>query len=233
MTGEFEAIAERSRLMAELLEVIVGNEKKVSKKIRGQMTIYLKFRKEHMGLESRKDEEVWGFLSIIEEKVEEERLRYFSAMVLSQVQINELRELLPLEEDKGNYRVLLDLLHKSSRSLMEAVEGEKAISGWLQTICYRCWGGVSLAQGWLIESFTPSSIYMTYDYVMLIYSREGKELKQISTAASKVSKVEGMVLFLSEKVTGFFKDSVEEYKIKFTDPEKLEEFQLCIENQVK
>ena len=86
MTGEFEAIAERSRLMAELLEVIVGNEKKVSKKIRGQMTIYLKFRKEHMGLESRKDEEVWGFLSIIEEKVEEERLRYFSAMVLSQVQ---------------------------------------------------------------------------------------------------------------------------------------------------
>lgn len=74
---------------------------------------------------------------------------------------------------------------------------------------------------------------MTYDFIMLIYDLEGKLLKKISTSASKVSKVEGQVLFLSEKISGFFSDSVEQYKIRFEDSERLEEFQLFIENQIK
>jgi hypothetical protein len=83
---------------------------------------------------------------------------------------------------------------------------------------YRCWGGISLAQGWLIESYTSAILYMTYDYIMIIYSTEGVLLKKIHTSSSKVNKTEGQTLFLEEKIKGFFSDSIEEYKLRFEDP---------------
>lgn len=92
---------------------------------------------------------------------------------------------------------------------------------------------IALAQGWLIESYTPSVMYMTYDHIMVIYSKEGVFLKKISTTSSKINKIEGDTLFLQEKIKGFFSDSVEEYKIRFEDTERMEEFQLFMENQIK
>jgi hypothetical protein len=55
---------------------------------------------------------------------------------------------------------------------------------------------VALAQGWLIESYTPAVIYMTYDFLMLLYNTEGELLKKITTSASKVKRVEGETIFL-------------------------------------
>jgi hypothetical protein len=40
-------------------------------------------------------------------------------------------------------------------------------------------------------------------------------------------------LFLEEKIKGFFADSIEEYKIRFDEFERMEEFQLFIENQIR
>lgn len=85
----------------------------------------------------------------------------------------------------------------------------------MKNISYRCWEGIALAQGWLIETYTPAVIYMTYDYNMIIYSLPGEQIKKISTNCSKVKKTEGQTLFLQEKQKGFFSDSLEEYKIKF------------------
>ena len=58
-------------------------------------------------------------------------------------------------------------------------------------------------------------------------------LKKINTGCSKVNKTEGQTLFLQEKIKGFFSDSLEEYKLRFEDAERMEEFQLFIENQIK
>ena len=40
-------------------------------------------------------------------------------------------------------------------------------------------------------------------------------MKKISTSASRVGKVVGMVVFLEERVKGFFSDGVEQWKIRF------------------
>ena len=58
-------------------------------------------------------------------------------------------------------------------------------------------------------------MYMTYDYIMIIYNLEGELLKKINTGSSKVSRTEGQTLFLQEKIKGFFSDSLEEYKLRF------------------
>lgn len=76
-------------------------------------------------------------------------------------------------------------------------------------------------------------MYMTYDYIMIIYNLEGELLKKINTGCSKVNRTEGQTLFLQEKIKGFFSDSLEEYKLRFEDAERMEEFQLFIENQIK
>ncbi len=65
-------------------------------------------------------------------------------------------------------------------------------------------------------------MYMTYDYIMIIYNKDGDFLKRIHTTSSKVSKVEGNIVFLQEKVKGFFSDSLEEYKLRFDESERLE-----------
>ena len=58
-------------------------------------------------------------------------------------------------------------------------------------------------------------------------------LKKIQTKASKISKVDdGNIVFLEEVIKGFFKDSKEEYKIKFDDGDRMEEFILYMENNV-
>lgn len=62
---------------------------------------------------------------------------------------------------------------------------------------------------------------MTYDYNMIIYNLEGDLIKKIHTNSSKVKKTEGQTLFLQEKQKGFFSDSLEEYKLKFEDVERL------------
>lgn len=58
-------------------------------------------------------------------------------------------------------------------------------------------------------------MYMTYDYIMIIYNLEGELLKKINTGSSKVNRTEGQTLFLQEKIKGFFSDSLEEYKLRF------------------
>ena len=40
------------------------------------------------------------------------------------------------------------------------------------------------------------------------------------------------MVFLEELIKGFFKDSKEEYKIKFEDGDRMEEFIFYMENQV-
>lgn len=58
-------------------------------------------------------------------------------------------------------------------------------------------------------------MYMTYDYIMIIYNLDGELLKKINTGSSKVNRTEGQTLFLKEKIKGFFSDSLEEYKLRF------------------
>jgi hypothetical protein len=99
--------------------------------------------------------------------------------------------------------------------LMKPISASEEMTKLMKNISYRCWLGISLAQGWLIESYTPSVLYMTYDYNMIIYNLEGDLLKKINTNSSKVKKTEGQTLFLQEKLKGFFSDSIEEYKLKF------------------
>ena len=80
--------------------------------------------------------------------------------------------------------------------LMKMVNAQEELSKILRTISYRCWNGVALAQGWLIQSYTPAVIYMTYDFLMIIYNAEGQILKKITTSATKVKRIEGETVFL-------------------------------------
>jgi hypothetical protein len=73
--------------------------------------------------------------------------------------------------------------------IMSYAKADEEIGGLLKNMSYRCWPGISLAQGWLIESYTAAVLYMTYDYIMLIYTLEGDLLKKINTSSSKVNKM--------------------------------------------
>jgi hypothetical protein len=81
-------------------------------------------------------------------------------------------------------------------NLMSKIKTEEEFLSIFKTISYRYWPGIYLAQGWLIETYTPSVLYMSYDYNMLIYSNEGTFLKKIHTSSSKVNKIENQTIFL-------------------------------------
>lgn len=92
---------------------------------------------------------------------------------------------------------------------MKFAKANEEMTHLLSNMSYRIWPDISLAQGWLIESYTNAVLYMTYDYIMLIYNMEGNLLKKINTSSSKVNKTVGNTLFLEENIKGFFTDSIE------------------------
>jgi hypothetical protein len=149
-----------------------------------------------MGKETKGEEEIWGFLSIAEERIEEERLKYFNAMLLKPERIELLKAILDKLEFKNSWQVIVKFIEMSKVDLMKPISANEEIGKLLKNISYRCWQGVSLAQGWLIESYTPAVVYMTYDYIIIIYSLEGDLLKKINTNSSKVKQTQGQTLFL-------------------------------------
>lgn len=59
-------------------------------------------------------------------------------------------------------------------------------------------------------------------------------MKKISSSSSRINKVgDNNTVFLEETIKGFFTDSKEEYQVKFEDSDRMEEFILFIENQIK
>ena len=91
-------------------------------------------------------------------------------------------------EFKNNWQVIVKFIEMTKVDLMKPISANEEINKLLKNISYRCWSGVSLAQGWLIESYTSAILYMTYDYIMIIYTLEGEFLKKIHTNSSKVKK---------------------------------------------
>lgn len=143
-------------------------------------------------------------------------------MLLKPERVEQLKAILEKMEFKSSWQVIVKFLEMGKEQLMRAISAKEEMARLMKSISYRCWEKISLAQGWLIESYAPAVLYMTYDYSMIIYSLGGDLLKKISTNSSKVKKTEGQTLFLQEKQKGFFSDSLEEYKLKFDEPERLE-----------
>lgn len=135
-------------------------------------------------------------------------------------QVKKLEELTK-DECKNNWEVIVKFLEKPVKFFNSYLKISGTLEQLFKTISYKCWYDISLAQGWFIESYTPSVMYMTYDSIMLIYSREGECLKKIHTSAAKINKIEGNTIFLQEKIKGFFSDSIEEYKVRFEEIERL------------
>lgn len=55
---------------------------------------------------------------------------------------------------------------------------------------FKIWENVQLAQGWIITSFTPVIVYLTFDHYLGIFNNEGNLLKKIHVKETKVSKVD-------------------------------------------
>lgn len=98
-------------------------------------------------------------------------------------------------------------------------------------LAYKKWQKVSIAKGWLITSYLPVTIYLTYDNSLSIINNNDNELvRKVNLSLAKINKVDGNLVFLEETIKGFFSDSKEEYQLKFDDFDSLEEFMVFIEN---
>ena len=93
--------------------------------------------------------------------------------MLKKEKIDTLSKILPKKEYKNNWEIIVKFLETPKTVFMEVMGADKSLVHMLKNISYKCWSDVALAQGWFIESYTPSVMYMTYDYIMIIYSREG------------------------------------------------------------
>lgn len=83
-------------------------------------------------------------------------------------------------------------------------------------LAFKNFEGVSLAQGWIITSFTPCIAYLTFDHFLAIFDKNGTLLKKIHSSSTKINNVnEDNIVFLEETKKGFFSDSKEEYQLKF------------------
>jgi hypothetical protein len=49
--------------------------------------------------------------------------------------------------------------------------------------------GVSLAQGWIITSYTPCIAYLTFDHFLAIFDTNGVLLKKIHSSSTKINKI--------------------------------------------
>lgn len=94
MNGEFDCFLERNKIIVKLIQTIIKNEKSVAKKMKEQLTIFLTYRRENAGKESKLEEETWGFLAIAEERIEEERLKFFNVLLLRPEKIELLKAVL-------------------------------------------------------------------------------------------------------------------------------------------
>jgi hypothetical protein len=75
-------------------------------------------------------------------------------------------------------------------------------------LAFKNFPGVSLAQGWIITSYTPAIAYLTFDHYLIIYDTNGNLLKKILSASTRVNKVgDQNVVYLEEKKKGIFSDS--------------------------
>lgn len=54
---------------------------------------------------------------------------------------------------------------------------------------FKNWGNVSLAGGWIITTYTPAEMYLTYDHFIGIFDLEGKLMKKIHSTSTKIDKV--------------------------------------------
>ena len=109
-------------------------------------------------------------------------------MLLKQERIESLKAIMEKMEFKNNWQIIVKFIEMTKNDLMKPISANEEINKLLKNISYRCWSGVALAQGWLIEGYISSVIYMTYDYIMIIYTLEGEFLKKIHTNSSKVKK---------------------------------------------
>jgi Ni,Fe-hydrogenase I cytochrome b subunit len=64
------------------------------------------------------------------------------------------------------------------------------IRGLLHNLSFKSWHEVSVAQGWLITSFTPVSVYMSLDNCMAIFGETGNLVNKISLKEAKVNRVD-------------------------------------------
>jgi hypothetical protein len=65
------------------------------------------------------------------------------------------------------------------------------------SLTFKNFSGVSLAQGWIITSYTPCFVYLTFDHFLVIFDTNGVMLKKILSSSTKVNNVnENNVVFL-------------------------------------
>lgn len=56
MNGEFDCFIERNKIIVKLIQTIIKNEKSVAKKMKEQLTVFLTYRRENAGKESKLEE---------------------------------------------------------------------------------------------------------------------------------------------------------------------------------
>ena len=71
-------------------------------------------------------------------------------MLLKADRIADLKLLFKVPEFKSNWHVIVNFLELSQLEIMKYAKADEEISHLLKNMSYRCWPGISLAQGWLI-----------------------------------------------------------------------------------
>ena len=128
---------------------------------------------------------------------------------------------------------LIKFLTLPSKLFIEKSSPEISFKTLTASMSFKNFEGVSLAQGWIMTSYTPAQAFLTFDHILALFDKEGSLLQSISSESTKINKVcENNVVFLEEKTKGFFRDKKEEYQLKFEEGDRMEEFILFMENQI-
>lgn len=73
--------------------------------------------------------------------------------------------------------------------MIEKANPEISFKSLTANVSFKNFDGVSLAQGWIMTTYTPADAYLTFDHVLAMFDKEGNLLQNIHSESTKINKV--------------------------------------------
>lgn len=93
--AELTCFAERGQKILTFIKAIIKLEREVAKVIKENMTIFLNYRKNFLGVDTKGEEEIYGQVALCDDKIDQERFSYFNKVMLNKAKADAIEKILP------------------------------------------------------------------------------------------------------------------------------------------
>jgi len=70
-------------------------------------------------------------------------------------------------------------LKLTTEQYLEKLNATNKLEFFSNNLSYKRWTQVALAQGWLITSYVPVLVYLTYDNLLVVFDHDGGFVKKV------------------------------------------------------